>query len=285
MGWRNSWQKAAVLKAVNMYPSIIIFDTETTGLDPSKGNEIIELAAKKCVVNPQNTLVEVDRLHLYIKPLAAVSEKIEELTGISNEFLADKPSLEEVFPQIKAFFDGEIIAAYNTPFDKKFMEASYKRCGHEFSPEHEVDVLIMARDLVPKSEVENHKLRIIASYYGVDEGIRFHSAIDDVEATRRLFEVFIDQYMNEPEPKGNLVPTIERVSFWEGFRGFSRIYVETSNGTIYYDIRSKCWETKNAPIELFDMETVEKRILEITRHNTLDEFAHFRGSIRTGLTM
>ena len=72
---------------------------------------------------------------------------------------------------------------------------------------------------------------------------------------------------------------VRRVSYWEGFRGFSRIYVETSAGTVYYDLRSTLWGGKDVDINTLDMESVQSQVLTLTRTDNMQEFSKFRTSI------
>ena len=275
--WRNKEMRERVLSSLSDETIIVIFDTETTGL--TDNDEVIELAAKKYRVSRGN-LYQIDSFHEYFKPTFAISEKITEITGLTNEFLEDKPSYEEKHEEIKAFFKDSLLCAYNTPFDIKMMNNMYRKMGEIFAEDasSSLDVLVMARDIVSKKECEKHNLGTIASYYGVDEGLTFHSALDDVEATKRLFEIFIEEYKEEPE-EGTLTPTIFHVAFWEGYRGFSRIYVQTNYGSLYYSIRERIWGTKDAPIDEINMKYIEEKCLEITGSSNLDIFAKFKGSI------
>ena len=276
--WRSNTTRDLTLSTVFEFSEFIFLDTETTGLNP-KNDYIIELAAIKYRMDGVY-LVEADRLHLYLKPPFMVNEKITELTGITNEFLSDKPTWEDAFPQIYEFFgETPVIAAYNTPFDKGFMAASYERSGARFEPVCELDVLEMARDCVRKEETKNYKLGTIATLFGFDAP--FHSAIEDIRVTKQLFDVFLKQYMDQaPDTaKTKIQPRISTVSFWEGYKGFNRIYVQTDSGNFYYDIRTKVWGTKDSDFDEIDMEFVEKAAWNMTGASNQKEFEKFKGKV------
>lgn len=278
MSWRNPKTRASALEALANEKIIILFDTETTGLKDE--DEIIELAAKKFAIEG-TSLKEIGVFHEYFKPPFAISEKITEITGITNDFLEDKPSWHDKIGEITEFFSDHCIVCYNTPFDLNMMQNAYKREGIEYAPKNTLDVLEMAKDCVAKGATENHKLGTIASHYGVDFGLSFHNALDDVTATERLFNIFIEEYKEQKEDESyKICPILSRVAFWEGFRGFSRIYVETNYGSVYYDIRRKSWDTKDAPIEKLDMVFVEKSAWALVDASTEQEFARFRGSVK-----
>lgn len=70
---------------------------------------------------------------------------------------------------------------------------------------------------------------------------------------------------------------INRISFWEGFKGFSRIYVTTDAGTVYYDIRSSSCGGKNIDICEIDMKYLENEAFDLLDVQTESEFAKFKG--------
>lgn len=231
---------------------ICLFDTETTGLSSEK-ERIIEIGAKKIRLT-NNGFEELDSLEIYIKPpiKKTLSEKIIELTGITNEFLADMDIEEDCFPVIYKFFeDVDCIGAYNIPFDMGFMKALYQRNGKEFVITNTFDVLVFARTLISKSECNSHKLSSIAEYLNVNEDIQFHNAIDDVEATCRVFRKLLDiantEYMKMLKID-KIHATYINCAFWKGFKGNSRIYINTNIGSIYYDVRSKTYGGKDVEL-------------------------------------
>ena len=284
--WRSSENRKYVLNALNDCRDIILFDTETTGLKST--DHIIEIAAIKYHINNDNSMSELDRLHIYIKPPFKVSEEIENLTGITNAFLSDKPAEEDVFDEINRFFDAGIIySAYNSGFDIRMLKAMYERNGKEFiDPIYEVDVLKMARDIVKPDATESYKLCDIAHILGFDEGVEFHSAIEDILVTSRLFEYFLKEYVeldNEAQQSvGSIKPKILSVAFWRGYKGFSRIYVNTDYGSLYFDIRRQNWCPKQNEIDVeqIDMEYLQAKVLEATNSTNLNEFAKFTGNVQ-----
>lgn len=278
--WRSRKTGENLLNIFEKFQDICVFDTETTGLKSLEGDTIIQISAIKLNISD---MAEKERLNLYINPERPLPAKITEITGITDELLADKPTESEAFSAIYAFFgDSPVIGAYNTPFDKKFMEQLYERQGKVFLPNAECDVLEMSRDLVPKSEVENYKLGTIAHYYGVDDGITYHNSMDDVTATVRLLKVFKEEYKEKFNLTASAIlvsPNVKSIRFWEGFRGFSRLYINTDAGTYYYDIRSKTWGGKsdNAyELEEVDMEALKARAFAFAGVSSEQEFAKFR---------
>ncbi len=126
----------------------IAFDTETTGLDWLGDDRIIELGAVELV----NHVPTGETFRRLINPGRPVSEKTVEITGITDEDLADKPGFED--PSIvDAFLDfvGDAkLVAHNAEFDRGFLNAELARIGRDIIPEeHWVDTLAIARKRYP----------------------------------------------------------------------------------------------------------------------------------------
>ena len=279
--WRSSKTGENLLNIFANQEAICVFDTETTGLDATT-DRIIQISGIKL---DAKTFEEISRIDMYINPGYPLPAKITEITGITDAMLADKPTEAEAFPVIYEFFGGEspVIIAYNTPFDKKFVTAMYARNGKTFSPVAESDVLEMSRDLVKKGETENYKLGTIAHHFDVDEGITFHNSMDDVTATVRLLKIFKEKYEELEANKEEVLlvapEKIFSIRFWEGFRGYSRLYINTDIGTFYFDIRSKVWGVKaDTPFSLdeVDMEKLRELAFSYTGATTECEFAKYR---------
>lgn len=276
--WRNELTKQSVISAMFSYDQMVFFDTETTSLS-AKNGRIIELAAIKYEIGEGSIFSEIDRLHVYINPNALLPEKIVELTGITDEMLRDKPEEAEVFGQIKAFFDNvPIQGGYNIGFDIRFLEQMYLRNSAILGKHAVIDVLEMARDAL---DMEKYDLESVADELGILPESRFHSALTDVETTVNTFRLFWNGYFaNEEKPKvKKLQPKVYRVRFWEGYKGFSRIYVETSAGAVYYDVRRKYWANKDADFDSLDMAYIEQKAWALTGANSQIEFSKFKGPV------
>ncbi len=276
--WRSSLYSMQVKKIISEYDGIIFFDTETTGF--SKNDYVIELAALKYTRGDNNCFKESARLHLYIKPPLPISAKISELTGITDDFLEDKPNEEDVFEKIKTFFgESPVIVAHNVSFDEKMMRGMYERQGNTFNIAAKIDTLEMARDCVKSDDVENYKLGTLAEAFGLDENISFHSAIDDTIVAQKLFVIFLREYAKKKRNINcNLIkPTVNSIHFWEGYKGFSKIYVNTDVDSFFYDIRTHCWGSKTCDIDTIDMEYVQSIALSCVGATTLEEFSQFKG--------
>jgi len=285
MKTNNLWLNAS--KLLSAHKEIVVFDVETTGLS-HKDDRVIEFAAVKYIIN-NFTLLESDALHLYINPERPLPEKITEITGLTDNDLVDAPKEHEVFQQIYEFMGDAVVAGYNSDtFDIMFLESMYLRFGTDFVPAGTIDALKMARDRITKKELkeagkqEKHKLEIIADYFHIS--FTAHAALEDVRATAKILQIFINEYRKEAEEVaaqyGIVKPYIKRISYWKGFKwDRNRIYVSTSAGDIYYCQYKREWGAKaGVELDMLDINWIEKEAWRLTNSTNADEFLKFTGN-------
>lgn len=239
---RNAF--TVIERAKREHRPLLVFDTETTGLD-SKTDTVIQVSAQK--IDPE-TFKMLDEFDVIINPLRQVSEKITEITGYTNEFLSEQLPEEFVFMDILEFFgEHPIVVGHNVDFDIRFMSECFMRNGKSFHPDDVIDTCRMARQILKKgADVENHRLGTVASYYGVDSDLTFHEAQDDVKATVRiLVSMLPDERPEEP----TLTPVTTGVSFFLGFRGHQRLYFYSNAGSFWWDNMEKRYGSKDFDIE------------------------------------
>lgn len=288
--WRSKKTIEAVLRVFKSNDELIVFDVETTGFSAEK-DRIIQFSGIKFRISDGN-LVEKERFDTYINPGYPLPEKITAITGITDEMLRRAKCENEVFPKIALFLgNGPVSCGHNAAFDVRFIKALYGRNGCEFEPPIVLDTLEMARDL-SGGKAGSNKLGALADYYGVSAGLTFHNSMDDVIACSRLLNVFYKEYKEKEEemiesvteecgiPNNKTRAKVYKLSFWQGYRGNSRIYVFTSLGDFFYDIRKKAWDKgKNNvyDIDNVDMEQLKADSLKLAKATDEKEFARFRG--------
>lgn len=174
---------------------LIIYDCETTGFKPEE-NHIIQLSARLCCVMENGFLEEVGQAEWYINPGYCLPDNIVELTGISDDFLGEKPFEVEVFKEIADFFGREAILGYNNhKFDDLFLKNMYVRYGCPFEPSVSIDLYKIIKDVLEPGETENKKLSTVAAYFGFAEDVeQFHNAVSDTKATFFCFNRCLEFY-------------------------------------------------------------------------------------------
>lgn len=154
-----------------------VIDIETTGLD-SRYCEIIEMAALHYECGQL-----VDNFSTLVKPSAPISDFITQLTGITNEMVADAPDISSAAKDFYDFIKDDILVGYNVNFDINFLyDVLEEHCGLSLSNSF-VDVTRIARKLLP--ELKNHKLQTVASSLNISS--EAHRAIADCETCNACY--------------------------------------------------------------------------------------------------
>ncbi|WP_124219978.1 PolC-type DNA polymerase III [Aquisalibacillus elongatus] len=155
----------------------IVFDVETTGLSASY-DKIIELAAVKIY---QGEII--DRFERFANPHQKLSQTTIDLTGITDDMVADAPEIEDVMSDFNEWMGNDILVAHNASFDIGFINAAFQRMGIEKVSNPVIDTLELARLLYP--ELKNHRLNTLCKHLNI-ELTQHHRAIYDAEATGYL---------------------------------------------------------------------------------------------------
>lgn len=159
------------------YSTYVIFDIETTGLS-STNDMITEIGAIKI----KNGEI-IDTFSQLINPEMLISEKIINLTGITNEMVKDMPTLGEVVYDFRNFIDDCVLVAHNASFDVGFIREKFKQFNIEIN-NPVLDTLELARAVFP--ELKSHKLNVLAEHLNVNLE-NHHRAVDDARATAEIF--------------------------------------------------------------------------------------------------
>ncbi len=179
--WPEKWQDAP----------LAVFDVETTGLEAQK-DRVIEIG----IVHFQAGKWQKDHNWL-INPGFSIDNEITEITGISNDDLADKPSFDDIAAEVLKAFEERILVAYNFPFDRGMLAAEFARIQGENDDNLwpkagtlALDPLIYAHALYPK--LKNRKLAMIASHLEVNLE-NAHRASHDAKATGEVLYKMADR--------------------------------------------------------------------------------------------
>lgn len=157
-----------------------VFDTETTGLDPTAGDEIIQIGASR-IVNGRLLRSEVfDQL---IDPKRRVAAESVRIHGITNEMVSGQPTIERVLPRFYAFAEDTVLVAHNAAFDMRFLQMKESATGIVFG-QPVLDTLLLSTVIHPNQE--SHRLEAIAERLGVNIVGR-HTALGDAIVTGEVF--------------------------------------------------------------------------------------------------
>lgn len=164
---------------------ILFVDLETTGFSRD-WDFIIEVAA---ILYDEETRTEIETFHEYIQPGKRLPENIIKITGITEEKLAGCRSESVVIRDFFAWVDKvnpEKITAYNSSFDKGFLEAKEKKYKILGTDVPWFDMMTYGRQLKKEGKIENYRQTTVAEFLEID--YQAHSAIEDVRALIKIYE-------------------------------------------------------------------------------------------------
>jgi DNA polymerase III subunit epsilon len=162
----------------------IVFDTETTGLDPYKGDRLVEIGCVELV----NRFPTGRTFHRYVNPERDMPAEAFAVHGLSNDFLRPQPLFAAIVDELLAFIGEAALIAHNAMFDLGFLNAELERVKQAAIPRDRiVDTLLLARRKFPGT---SNRLDDLCARFGIDNSRRTkHGALLDAEL---LAEVYVE---------------------------------------------------------------------------------------------
>ena len=165
----------------------VVFDIETTGLDPYN-DKIIEIGAIKLKGKEI-----IDEFSVFVNPEMSIPEEITRLTNITDDMVRNADSIETVLPEFLKFCKDTTVVAHNAKFDVGFINQKAKNQGLEYSPSV-IDTLHWARVLLP--DQKRFGLKNVANYFNISLD-NHHRAVDDAKATAEIFQKFLNMVLSK----------------------------------------------------------------------------------------
>ena len=160
----------------------IVFDTETTGLNPAGGDRMVEIGC----VEMFNRVETGRHYHAYFNPERAMPSEAEAVHGLSSIFLSDKPRFPDKAEELLEFIGDCPLVAHNASFDFGFLNHELERCGRPpVCTTRMVDTLGLARTRHPGAK---HSLDALCTRFGVDRSMRVkHGALLDAQLLAQVY--------------------------------------------------------------------------------------------------
>lgn len=162
----------------------IVLDTETTGLDPRDGHKVVEIGGVELI----NHLPTGEVFHVYMNPERPMPAEAFAIHGLSDDFLADKPTFAEIADGFLEFVSDAALVIHNATFDMRFLNAELAAVGRPLLPDEQaIDTLDIAKRKHPGG---SNSLDALCRRYGIDNSNRVkHGALLDSEL---LAEVYLE---------------------------------------------------------------------------------------------
>ena len=223
----------------------IVLDTETTGLDPLRGDRLVEIGCIELL----NRIPTGQTFHRYLNPEREVPAEAFAVHGLSREFLADKPLFAEVVADLLAFIGDAPLVIHNAGFDVAFINAELERCGKPWvARERLIDTLLLARR---KYAGGKNSLDDLCGRFGIDNSKRTkHGALLDAELLAEVYLELIEARQAQlglataavaaagigaasNALRARLLPLVPRIS--EAERAAHRAFIATLGGAVIWN--------------------------------------------------
>lgn len=167
--------------------SYVVFDCETTGLQPFKGDRVISIGAVKI----EHGLVRTDEIfEQLVNPERPIPKTASHITGIDDEMVVGKPNIYEALLEFLSFSGGSILVAHNAAFDLTFLNTALCRLAPLRIPNPVIDTYTLARSILP--DMFEYSLERLAAKYDIQIEGR-HTAVGDSLVTAELFLVLLEK--------------------------------------------------------------------------------------------
>ena len=160
----------------------IVFDTETTGLNPAGGDRMVEIGC----IEIFNRVETGRQFHAYFNPDRAMPSDAEAVHGLTTIFLSNQPHFSEKVEELLQFLEDSPLVAHNAGFDFGFLNYELERCGRStVCISRMVDTLALARSKHPGAK---HSLDALCMRFGIDRSHRIkHGALLDAQLLAQVY--------------------------------------------------------------------------------------------------
>lgn len=178
---RPSAEPAQMLQTALWDLEYVVFDTETTGLHPSQGDEVVSLSAVRI---RHGKLQRADTFHTLVNPGRPIPPASIRFHGIDDSMVAGSPSMGQVLPLFYEYLGSSVLVAHNAAFDKKFLDLAAGRAGLPQVDNPILDTLFLSYGI--HKDFEGHNLDAIAERLGIPVEGR-HTSLGDAKVTAEIY--------------------------------------------------------------------------------------------------
>lgn len=244
--WRNTTKrKNQILPLIQNGAKFLVFDTETTGLNPEE-DTIIQFSCEGYLRKDQS-FIKIGEFNTYLNPKRPLPAVITEITGLTDELLKEQPTAKEVADKMIALLEwADVWVGYNLDaFDVKMLNSFFAKLELPLTHRPTIDVLTLARDLLLE-ELTNFKLQSVTTHL-VKEAFSFHDSKEDVRATYECFVRLLPKLeLYEEEEKEEITYLKSAHIVKSPFKGKPDVRIKLTltdgeAGDLYFDVFKQCW--------------------------------------------
>lgn len=169
-----------------MINSYVALDLETTGLNPVQDG-ILEIGVVKVLENEV-----IDTYQTFVRFEGSISNKIKELTGITDDMAAGGLDIATALKEVFDFCEDYVLLGHNIQFDFSFLKAKAVQAKKNFAARG-IDTLKIARKVLP--DIEKRSLEYLSGYYQIEKEAS-HRALEDAYTAMKLYRIFQSEYGN-----------------------------------------------------------------------------------------
>ena len=202
-----------------------VLDLETTGI-----SYLTEKITEIGIIKIKNGEI-IDTFETFVNPEKPIPERVQEITHITDEMVADSPTIEEILPKMIEFIGDSVVVTHNTDFDVSYLKYNYEQYGYKFNNTY-LDTLRLAKAMYP--EFKRYKLGLIADKLGITVEVA-HRALDDVKTLVQVFNKMIenakdrkaktiDDFNNKYETDFKNLPIYHMIILAQNYVGLRNLY-------------------------------------------------------------
>lgn len=273
MCWRNKDKNRSLYREAARNGCFII-QMNTTVLSPVA--DILEVSVLKCIYK-KGMFRFTGVFHTLADPGREISMKTLEKNGIDGEALKGSPGMDVIFPLLKGFLGEHPYLISYSSFPVQRLGTLYEEHGDALQETGILDLKEVCKDILCEVDTPDYRFETMEGVFQMEkkDGMVFREL--------SLMNVLMERLKDDTD--GKQKARVYGITYRPGFRGMSRIYVNTTEGTLYYDCLKDKWMPKEKGGSLvrdLDMQHVEDQVFRLAGCKTYAELKRFKGEAGYG---
>lgn len=279
MYWRNRQENQKLFREAARQ-GVFIIKVVTAVI--STVSDVLELTALHCVYHNQRFFAD-RHYHSYVRPDRKISDKTLERHGLTMADLEAGLPVKEAFQSFRNFLGPTPYLISYGSFDIDRLQALYEEQGETLALSGRILMKDVCNDVLCEADTPDMKFATVAEIFQVPE----HKNLGGLSYAIRMKTLLngVMRKLWEPRDPNLIKARVYGITYYPGFRGITRLYVNTSEGTIYYDMTYDKWAAKEKESRLtrrLDMQDIENQVFALAKCSSYAELKRFKGEAGYG---